>query len=170
MLLNIRRLHFNSDYYICDKGFIISTKGKKPKILKNRYDKNGYVVCYIRDENTGQRKDYKIHRLVAEYFIDNPNNCRVVNHIDGNKQNNNVNNLEWCTHTENNLHAYRTGLTHSKKCPILCTTNNTVYASQKEASDALNISRACILKVLKREAYSSKGLHFEYVDENWRDS
>ena len=170
MLLNIRRLNFNPDYYICDKGFVISTKGRNIKILKNRYDKNGYIRCYIRDTNTGQRKDYKIHRLVAEYFIDNPNNYRVVNHIDGDKQNNHVCNLEWCTHSENNLHAFRTGLTHSKKCPIICTTNNTIYPSQKEASEALGISRVCILKVLKGEAPSSKGLHFEYIDENWRNS
>ena len=51
-----------------------------------------------------------VHRLVALNFIDNPNNYPVVNHIDGNKQNNNVTNLEWCTYSYNNKEAYRLGL------------------------------------------------------------
>lgn len=166
MNLNIRRLNFNHKYFICDKGFVIST-AKGLSILKPRVDKFGYNRCYIRDMNDNKRKDYKIHRLVAEYFIENPDNLQVVNHIDGNKQNNYVNNLEWCTHSDNNYHAYKTGLSHSRKCPVLCTTNNTIYPSQAEASAALNISRKCIIQILKGEAYSFKGLHFEYADENW---
>ena len=130
--------------------------------------KRGYSRYYIRDSKTNKRKDYRTHRLVAEYFIENFNNLPVVNHIDGNKANNHVDNLEWCSYTDNNLHAYRSGLNHSKKCPIICTTNNTVYSSQKEASEKLNISRTCILQILKGEVYSFKGLHFEYVDKNWK--
>lgn len=167
MVLNIKRLNFNHNYFICDRGFVISNARKCLSILKLRIDKNGYNRCYIRDMNDNKRKDYKIHRLVAEYFIENPDNLQVVNHIDGNKQNNHISNLEWCTYSDNNYHAYRTGLTHSRKCPILCTTNNTIYSSQTEASEALNISRKCILQILRGEVYSFKGLHFEYADENW---
>lgn len=53
-----------------------------------------------------------IHRLVATTFIPNPNNKPEVNHIDGNKENNNVTNLEWVTKSENGFHAYRIGLNH----------------------------------------------------------
>ena len=54
----------------------------------------------------------KVHRLVAQAFIPNPDNLPCINHIDGNKLNNHVSNLEWCTYQANMLHAVRTGLTH----------------------------------------------------------
>ena len=56
------------------------------------------------------RTSYNIHRLVASAFIPNLRNCSVVNHKDGNKHNNSVENLEWCTYEENNAHATKTGL------------------------------------------------------------
>lgn len=57
-----------------------------------------------------QRYQRSVHRLVAECYIPNPNNKSEVNHKDGNKANNCAENLEWCTSSENKLHAYRTGL------------------------------------------------------------
>ena len=61
-----------------------------------------------------------VHKLVAEAFIPNPNNYSYVNHIDGNKQNNYIDNLEWCTLYQNNTHAYKTGLRKSTDItPIL---------------------------------------------------
>lgn len=62
----------------------------------------GYMVWYY------AHKCYLIHRLVAQAFIPNPNKCKTVNHKDGNKLNNNVNNLEWCTQLENNVHSFYT--------------------------------------------------------------
>ena len=91
-----KHLKFNNKYLISNKGFIISLV-RTFKILRPRYDGNGYTHYYIRDNIINKRKDFKAHRLVAEYFIPNPHNLPIVNHIDGNKQNNHINNLEWCT-------------------------------------------------------------------------
>ena len=62
--------------------------------------KQGYLTVHFKN------REYKVHRLVATAFIPNPENKRCVNHLDGNKQNNNVTNLEWCTHSENTRHKF----------------------------------------------------------------
>lgn len=89
----------------------VQVKKSKPKKINGHIAKNGYrtVVVSI-DEKPYRRKRFYIHRLVAEHFIENPNNYKFVNHIDGNKLNNHVSNLEWCTPSHNNQHAYNIGL------------------------------------------------------------
>jgi len=72
-------------------------------ILSPGTKENGYKYVQLCKENRVKPKH--VHRLVAEAFIDNPNNSPIVNHIDGNKANNNVSNLEWATYTENNVHS-----------------------------------------------------------------
>lgn len=83
----------------------------KGKILKQRPDNKGYMRIDIKD-NSGKKKYMGIHRVVALTFIDNPLNKPQVNHIDGNKSNNNVDNLEWVTNSENQIHAYKRGLNY----------------------------------------------------------
>ena len=73
------------------------------KILKNNTMKTGYVMTTLYKE--GKPKSFFIHRLVAEAFINNPNNYKEVNHKDENKSNNNVENLEWCTRKYNNVYS-----------------------------------------------------------------
>lgn len=68
---------------------------KRDKILKPHKTNKGYIEVSL--SNKYQKKICKVHRLVAETFIPNPNNLPQVNHIDENKSNNNMNNLEWCT-------------------------------------------------------------------------
>lgn len=76
------------------------------KITPGSLSKNGYLVCKFSD------KLHYVHRIVAECFIENPLNLKDVNHKDGNKQNNAVSNLEWCTRKHNINHAFETGLSH----------------------------------------------------------
>ncbi len=79
-------------------------KHNETKILKQCLNINGYYVLNLTN------KSKRVHRLVAENFLDNYNNYKCVNHIDGNKKNNQINNLEWCTSSHNNYEAYRLGL------------------------------------------------------------
>ena len=84
---------------------------KKDRILKLRPDSKGYSrACLFND---GIRDDRKIHQLVAACFIPNPKNKPEINHKDGDKKNNHVLNLEWCTRSENQIHAYKLGLNYA---------------------------------------------------------
>ena len=96
-------------------GYFVSNlggfRGRSGKPIKQQIHKNGYYVYAMRPEGRkGACKCVKIHRLIAEAFIPNPENKPFVNHIDGNKLNNNITNLEWCTNQENTIHAYKHGL------------------------------------------------------------
>ena len=114
---------YENKYIISNYGEIISLPRYKknnsklqyvePKeILRYTNSTNGYV--YVQLCKDGDCKNIRLHRLVAETFIPNPRNLPQVNHKDGNKENNCVNNLEWCTNQENVKHAYKMGLAKSK--------------------------------------------------------
>ena len=90
-----------------------TTRLYKGKILKKNNDRYGYPVCKLWKNSKG--KNHTIHRLVAITFIENDDDKLLVNHIDGNKTNNHISNLEWCTNSENDLHAYRLGLRSTRK-------------------------------------------------------
>lgn len=99
-------------YFINKNGEIFSNKyhpiknkNNKMQKLKLHLDTNGYLSVMLYKEKIPTR--VRVHRVVAETFLANPENKPEVNHIDGNKQNNNVSNLDWCSHSENNIHAYR---------------------------------------------------------------
>jgi hypothetical protein len=93
-------------YTINTNGDVYSVK--RNKYLKHFIDKDGYA--YVSLSKNCKGKKFKLHRLLAIHFIPNPDNKPEINHIDGNKLNNELSNLEWCTSSENQLHAFRTGL------------------------------------------------------------
>lgn len=96
-------------YYVSDRGRVF---GKSGKILSHEIMKKGYHRVGV--FKGGKIHHKMVHRLVAEAFIENPNNCPQVNHIDGNKDNNTVDNLEWCTNQYNIKHSIQIGL---RNCP-----------------------------------------------------
>jgi hypothetical protein len=94
-------------YKFVNEKYEISNTGKLRNgkyILKENVGTNGYV-CYSMSMGNYQRKYEMAHRLVAKAFIDNPENKAEVNHKDCNRLNNDVANLEWCTHSENIKHS-----------------------------------------------------------------
>lgn len=93
-------------YKISSDGIIESLKTGKYKKLT--LSSTGYLVTTLYKNNKGTTK--YIHRLIAEHFIYNPKNLKVINHIDGDKTNNSLKNLEWCTYSQNNKHAFENGL------------------------------------------------------------
>ena len=97
------------------------------KILKSCKDKYGYLyVCLVKNK---RRKQGVIHRLVAQHFIENPNNYPAVNHIDRNKFNNNIENLEWCSNQMNSFHYWKTN--EKKIYPTTISTDHLLKSSKK---------------------------------------
>lgn len=81
--------------------------------MKINYDKMGYPIVMLSKD--GKRKTKRIHKLVAKAFIKNPNKYTIINHIDGNKTNNNINNLEWCTQKHNIQQSFLLGLSKRRR-------------------------------------------------------
>ena len=133
----------------------VSTFGRVRKgdlILKTSLTTNGYPRVHLRKD----KKDHTlmVHRFVAKAFIPNPNNYPVVNHIDGNKTNNNVKNLEWCTSLMNLHHAYKTGLMRDPNVltPEQAKELKMMYkrgATRKELEKKFKISKGSVGNYLK---------------------
>ena len=112
---NWRFVEGNEDYMVSDQGRVLSLKCNETRIMKVDVKNNGYggvTLC-----TKGLLINYLVHRLVAKSFLANPTNLPEVNHLDGNKLNNRVENLEWCDHYDNMQHALLHGLFNSKRKP-----------------------------------------------------
>jgi hypothetical protein len=148
--------------YICVmKKYIITREGKvvnstTQKELKQHIDKYGYkrVNLFINNKNTQKQ----VHRLVAIAFIPNVENKPQVNHINGIKTDNRVENLEWCTNQENRNHAVNNGLHKHQKYEVF--KNNIslgIYNSSKIISEKFNLDQSAICKVANGKYKTTKG-------------
>ena len=172
-------------YFICrETTEVLSIKDRKNtykntyKILKQVPNSknpscNYFLVTLVDDE--GKRKNRFIHRLMAETFIPNPNNKPQVNHIDGNKQNNNVSNLEWSTVALNTQHGYNysaySNIRKVKSIEMDGTIH--VFPSTSHAARYYNYSNPTTIQAILEGRKSNpitrgirQGLYFEYTNES----
>jgi len=181
-----RKIEGFPNYSVSNYGEV--RNDKTGRILTSTVSGVGYYDISLFDER-GNKKRKTIHRLVAIAFLPNPENKQQVNHIDGNKLNNCLNNLEWATPHENNLHAYRvldsskrrkeqsirqTGIHHSKEWKDKIAKSNSIrvrrvedgkeFVSMREAAESMNVKSSgkicCACKGKRRTAH---GYHWEYV-------
>jgi hypothetical protein len=134
-------------------------KRLKEKILKKNISKTGYYVVDLK--NNCNRKTLKVHRLIAIHFIENKLNKCFINHINGIKTDNRIENLEWCTIKENNFHAQKTGLkndigANNSRAKLL--TQDVIFIRQsklklKELSLMFNMNESGISKVRLYKTY-----------------
>ena len=130
-------------------------RNSKNEIKSTFIEFGGYVGILLYKNN--QYKKFKIHRLVAEHFIPNPNNLPVINHKDGNRQNNHVDNLEWCTQSYNVKKGKRVEELR-KPCKLYkFSTFIKEFPSIIDAAKYLNVTPACIFNSLKRNGYKESG-------------
>ena len=130
-------------------------KNGKTRILNPINTNKGYLRVTLSKNNI--RTNYHIHRLVAQAFIDNPDNKPQVNHISGIKTDNRVENLEWCTAQENIQHAFYTGLNQvdtallgkASSIPVKCITTDTIYDSTMDVERHLGIHHSNITACCK---------------------
>ncbi len=152
-------------YFIDENGVVWSDKlrfkgdDKKLRIRKNIKNLYGYMQISL--SNNGITGQFKIHRLVAETFIPNIDNKPFVNHINGDKTDNRVENLEWCTGSENMRHAYKNGLLsavgeRNGQCKL--TEEQVLLIREDERkhqkiAQEYNVSRELISSIKKRQCW-----------------
>ena len=159
---------FSDRYSINTECIIIDHKYERP--VCQWVDTVGYYQCNL----YGEKKRYKrVHRLVAEAFISNPLNLPQVNHKDGNKLNNNIENLEWCNNADNTQHGYDTGLykykSRSHAINLYDKQGNyiTTYKSIRSMCDDIGLNRKTVTMILKNEEVTNNYNYlFEYVKES----
>ena len=134
-----------------------TTKGGLLKIAKNPCGYSFVNLC-----KNGKASLKRIHRLVAEAFVPNPNGYSDVNHIDGNKENNKASNLEWVTRSANINHAYKTGLRSEQK--RILRSDGIVFESESDAAKASGTYQPNVYKVCSGKRKTANGYGFSYVD------
>ena len=151
-----------------DKKYFVSNLGRFKNsmgIIMDNYkvNENGYIRVYI------YNKTHALHRLIAIAFIENPENKEQVNHIDGNKLNNSVQNLEWVTNKENQVHKFQIGLGNNYKRKIvqydLEMNKIKEFESIVTAAKELNIGKSNINGVLRDKRKTAGRFIWKYLEE-----
>jgi hypothetical protein len=157
---------FSGRYEASETGEIRHATTKH--IRKQRINKFGYCQINIsRNDGTGKSNTVLVHKLIAETFIPNPDNLPEINHINGVKSDNRVENLEWCTRSENQIHAYKMGLSyvyHGEEHPKAKFTNEQAHQvkqmynngiSQQKIADFFHVSQTTIGRILRGKRYAN---------------
>ena len=142
---------------VSNKGNVVSGEKEVWSPLKVSHTNSGY-------QRVAAGGWQLVHRMVAETWIDNPNHYSDVNHINGDKDDNRVENLEWVTHSENLYHAYRTGLS-KKATPIRIVETGEIFESIAECARQTGYSQRTISLCLAEKRPTRRGYHFERVKE-----
>ena len=141
----------DTDYYVTETGEVWSKKYGDLRKLKPGKDKDGYLQVILMIN--GKRIKKFVHRLVGETFISNLENLKDINHLDGNKLNNNINNLQWCTHANNMKHGYQFGLINNKgEKNGWCGSNHKHF--KPSTLEAFNLQQGITPKKIKKENLS----------------
>lgn len=159
---------------VSNEGRIMSLLRGQPYILKAQPDKKGYLRLRVTIDR--EKRSYKVHRLVAEAFIDNPECKSQVNHINGDKADNRADNLEWATNKENANHAIKTGLWTSvqagafecnkaKRKPVTAINGDMKLDFESVGEAERYFDSRHITDVLKGKRPHVKGWSFEYRKE-----
>ena len=151
---------YEGEYAITRDGRVWSYKSNK--FLKHGLVKGYHRVCLCKE---GKCKNFRVHRLVAQTFIPNPEGLPEVNHKDEDKSNNNVNNLEWCSYEYNNNYGTRTERAAKKQSiPVYCIELNKIFYGARQAARELGLDNSSIIKCCKGKAKTHKGYHFRYAE------
>lgn len=158
-------------YEVSNMGRVKSLRWPSPKILSPEKP-GGY--CRIQLYKNKKKIRMLVHRLVASAFIPNPYNKPEVNHIDGDKENNKVDNLEWVTGKENTNHAMKMGLydegIKKRSLPIRVLNKDNIvvgeFKSQRSAARSLGIDQGSISRAVHNESKVAYGYKFELINNN----
>jgi len=139
------------DYGVSNRGEVISYKRGKERVIKLRFNTRGYLQLSLSEK--GKTTTHRVHRLVAELFIPNPDNLPEVNHIDEDKTNNNVENLEWVNRQRNQEHS----LAKHYLVEEIATGKVHQVFNLKKFTEERNLSDACLHRTRRKESYQHKG-------------